>query len=69
MATPSAWVRRWAPLVSKGGRVLDVACGGGRHARFFAGLGHPVDAVDRDPEAIAAPVSYTHLTLPTKRIV
>jgi SAM-dependent methyltransferase len=54
MAIPSAWVRRWAPLVSKGGAVLDVACGGGRHARFFAGLGHPVDAVDRDPEAIAA---------------
>ncbi len=54
MATPSAWVRRWAPLVSKGGAVLDMACGGGRHARFFAGLGHPVDAVDCDPEAIAA---------------
>jgi SAM-dependent methyltransferase len=51
---PSAWVRRWASLVSKGGAVLDVACGGGRHARFFAGLGHPVDAVDRDPAAIAA---------------
>jgi len=54
MTTPSAWVRRWALLVSKGGRVLDVACGGGRHARFFAGLGHPVDAVDRDLEAVAA---------------
>jgi SAM-dependent methyltransferase len=54
VATPSAWVLRWAPLVGKGGAVLDVACGGGRHACFFAGLGHPVDAVDRDAAAITA---------------
>lgn len=54
MTAPSAWVLRWAPLVRKGGAVLDVACGGGRHARFFAALGHPVDAVDRDAEAVAA---------------
>ncbi len=54
VAAPSAWVQRWAPLVRKGGAVLDVACGGGRHARFFARLGHPVDAVDRDTVAIAA---------------
>lgn len=54
MATPSAWVLRWAQLIPAGGAVLDVACGGGRHARFLAGLGHPVDAVDRDPTAIAA---------------
>lgn len=51
---PSDWVRRWAPLVRGGGTVLDVACGGGRHARLFAGLGHPVDAVDRDPQAVEA---------------
>lgn len=51
-AAPSDWVRRWAPLVREGGAVLDVACGGGRHTRLFAGLGHPVDAVDRDPQAI-----------------
>jgi SAM-dependent methyltransferase len=51
---PSAWVRRWAPLIRAGGRVLDVACGSGRHARWLAGLGHPVVAVDRDPAARAA---------------
>ena len=28
--------------------MLDLACGNGRHARFFAGRGHPVEAVDRD---------------------
>jgi SAM-dependent methyltransferase len=30
--------------------VLDVACGAGRHSRFFAGRGCSVDAVDRDPD-------------------
>jgi len=33
--------------------VLDVATGGGRHARWFAARGHPVDAVDRDAAALA----------------
>jgi SAM-dependent methyltransferase len=37
-----------------GGRVLDVACGNGRHARYFAARGHPVEAVDRDPAKLAA---------------
>ncbi|MDP1537526.1 MAG: class I SAM-dependent methyltransferase [Burkholderiales bacterium] len=53
LAEPSAWVRRWAPLVRAAGPVLDVACGGGRHALFFAARGHPVDAVDHDAAAIA----------------
>jgi len=49
----SAWVRRWAHLVPPGGTVLDVACGGGRHMRWFAGRGHAVTGVDRSPEALA----------------
>lgn len=52
-AQPSRWVSRFAPLVPEG-RVLDLACGGGRHARLFASLGHPVLAVDRDPAALGA---------------
>lgn len=51
---PSAWVVQWAERVPAGGATLDVACGSGRHARFFAARGHPVDAVDRDAAAIAA---------------
>lgn len=51
---PSAWVQRWSHLVPPGGAVLDVACGLGRHMRWFAGRGHPVTGVDRSPEAIAA---------------
>jgi SAM-dependent methyltransferase len=51
--TPSAWVCRWAERIAPGGRVLDVACGGGRHARWLAARGHPVDAVDRDAALLA----------------
>src|ERR1700674_2687340 len=50
---PSPWVRRFAPLIPARGRVLDLACGGGRHARYLAGLGHAVEAVDRDESALA----------------
>jgi SAM-dependent methyltransferase len=49
---PSDWVRRFAPLIRPGGEVLDLACGAGRHARWFAARGHAVDAVDRDPDCI-----------------
>ena len=49
---PSAAIVRWAGLVPAGGSVLDVAAGGGRHARFFAQRGHPVLAVDRDIAAL-----------------
>ena len=49
---PSSWVARFAPMIPARGRVLDVACGNGRHALFLAARGHHVDAVDRDPGRI-----------------
>ncbi|MGH8781148.1 class I SAM-dependent methyltransferase [Paraburkholderia sp.] len=49
---PSRWVRRWTHLVAPGGAVLDVACGSGRHTRWFAAHGHPVTAIDRDTDAL-----------------
>jgi len=52
--TPSAWVQRWSHLVPAGGSVLDVACGHGRHLRWFAQRGHAVTGVDRSPETVAA---------------
>lgn len=52
LPAPSPWVRRHAALVPGGGLVLDLACGNGRHARFFAGRGHPVVAVDRDTSRV-----------------
>ena len=51
---PSDWVRRWSHLVPAGGQVLDVACGHGRHMRWFAQRGHTVTGIDRDAEATAA---------------
>jgi len=39
---------RWSPRVARG-PVLDVACGGGRHARLFRDLGFDVVAVDSQP--------------------
>jgi SAM-dependent methyltransferase len=51
---PSTWVTRWAHLIRPGGRVLDLASGQGRHARWLAGSGFEVLAVDRDAEALAA---------------
>ncbi len=50
---PSPWVTRWASEVRANGSVLDVACGHGRHALYFAARGHTVHAVDRDTSAIA----------------
>lgn len=49
---PSPWVCRFAPLIASGGRVLDLACGSGRHSRYLAERGHRVDAVDRNASAI-----------------
>jgi SAM-dependent methyltransferase len=51
---PSTWIERFAPLIPAGGRVLDLACGRGRHARFLAARGHQVEAVDCDVDALAA---------------
>ncbi|MFY9314078.1 MAG: class I SAM-dependent methyltransferase [Burkholderiales bacterium] len=48
---PSAWVERWAPLI-RHGTVLDVACGRGRHARYFLARGLAVVAIDREPQDI-----------------
>lgn len=50
---PSPWVMRHLGGLPRGGRVLDLACGRGRHARLLAAAGFCVEAVDRDPQALA----------------
>ena len=50
--SPSPWVQRWSHLVPAGATVLDVACGQGRHVRWFAGRGCRVTALDRDEAAV-----------------
>jgi SAM-dependent methyltransferase len=52
IVAPSAWVVRWAPLITRG-TVLDLACGSGRHSRFFLERGLKVVAVDRKPQQIS----------------
>jgi SAM-dependent methyltransferase len=51
---PSSWIVRFARLVPPNARVLDLACGRGRHSRLFATRGCRVCAVDRDTTALAA---------------
>lgn len=58
MSGPAPWLAEHrellAALVGAGRpRALDVACGRGRNAAFLADLGFAVDAVDRDPWALA----------------
>ena len=57
MDLPSEWVMRWASLVERG-PVLDVACGAGRHAIFFAERGFEVFAVDRDAQVLPASIHF-----------
>lgn len=57
---PSPWVQRWSSLVPAGSRVLDVACGSGRHVRWFAERGCHVTGVDRDASALASLQAVAH---------
>ncbi len=49
---PAAWLIENADLLPRGGTVLDVACGRGRHALLLASAGFDVYAIDRDPDAV-----------------
>lgn len=53
IGTPSDWVVEHTPLIRNGGRVLDLACGYGRHAIWLAAQGFQVDAVDYNAQALA----------------
>lgn len=48
----SPWVRRFAKVIPRDGRVLDLACGAGRHTALLASLGHQILAVDQDISAV-----------------
>ncbi|MEK7438760.1 MAG: class I SAM-dependent methyltransferase [Pseudomonadota bacterium] len=60
--SPSDWVCRFAGLIAPGGAVLDLACGRGRHARYLAGLGYRVEAVDRDKACLDALAGATGIS-------
>jgi SAM-dependent methyltransferase len=59
---PSGWVQRWAPLAERG-PVLDLACGGGRHARLFAARGLEVVAVDRENQVFPEKIRFVKADL------
>jgi SAM-dependent methyltransferase len=50
---PSPWVARFLGLAPAGGRILDVAAGGGRHTRLARARGHAATAVDVDVAGLA----------------
>ena len=50
---PLAWVVQHTGHIAEGGRVLDVACGSGRHTRYLLDLGFRVTAIDRDISRLA----------------
>ena len=56
----SPWLLRWAHLIPTGGKVLDVAAGSGRHARWLAAHGFAVTAIDRDAAAMQSLADCAH---------
>jgi SAM-dependent methyltransferase len=49
---PSTWLVWHGHLVTRGAKVLDLACGTGRHSLAAAMLGGEVTAVDHDPDVL-----------------
>lgn len=49
--TPDSWVQKYASFIPVG-PVLDLACGNGRHGRYFLDLGYPVTFIDKDTSGI-----------------
>lgn len=59
----SPWVVRWSHLLPPNAQVLDIACGAGRHMKWFSDLGHQVTGIDRSPEALAEASAYGAVVL------
>jgi SAM-dependent methyltransferase len=54
---------QYAPLIRGHGRVLDLACGSGRHAIWLAAQGYTVDALDRDAAVMHAMVGLANIQI------
>lgn len=55
---PSDWIKRWQHLIPEGARVLDVACGSGRHMAWLTQRACHCTGIDRSAEALAGASRY-----------
>jgi SAM-dependent methyltransferase len=51
---PSAWISRWLPKANSGARLLDWACGSGRHSLLAYEFGYQVLALDMQASPLQA---------------
>jgi SAM-dependent methyltransferase len=58
LSEASGWVQRWQHLLPAGARVLDVACGTGRHMAWLAHRGYACTGIDISAEALAEANRY-----------
>ncbi len=59
----SDWVKRWSHLIAPEQSVLDIACGQGRHMKWFAQQGHTVTGIDRSVDAIESAARFGQVIL------
>ena len=59
----SAWVMRFLGGIRPGGRILDVACGRGRHMRAALAAGYHVTGIDRNLSGVAELADSDHVKL------
>ncbi|MEP3247093.1 MAG: class I SAM-dependent methyltransferase [Sneathiella sp.] len=52
MKQPSRWISKNCTFFQPEARILDVACGAGRHSDFLGKQGFSITAVDRDIDAV-----------------
>ena len=60
---PSKWVKKYIEIIPRGGVVLDLACGAGRHTRLLLQTGRKVTALDRDISNLDDLSKYNHLKI------
>lgn len=65
VALPEPWVARFLRAVTPGGRVLDVACGTGRHTRLALAQRLKVTAIDRDTSRLGELAAHPDLEVIT----
>lgn len=60
---PSNWVKRFAKKIDKNGKVLDLACGQGRHTSLMLSLGYTTVAADINLSGIDSLNKHKNLEL------